>query len=297
MSIDLGRVITAMVTPFTDEYKVDYRQAVELARKIATEGTDTVLLSGTTGESPVLSIDEKLMLFQEVVLALKGKVPIMAGTGDNNTKASIELSKEAEAIGVDCLLLVVPYYNKPQQSSLYAHFKAIAESVALPIVLYNVPSRTATNIEPSTVAKLSEIDNIIGIKEACGDMDQVSLLKMSLPDEFLIYSGDDSLTLPLLALGAHGVVSVASHVVGTEIKQMITAYLQGDILRAQNLHYKLMPLFKAMFITTNPIPVKAALKMTGFDAGPLRLPLLDDMDEEERAYIAERLKVFREVHM
>ena len=296
MSINLGKVTTAMITPFNDQLEVDYKQAVKLAERLANEGTDTVLLAGTTGESPTLTTEEKLQLFEEVTKALKGKIPIMAGTGSNDTKSSIELSKEAEKLGVDCILLVVPYYNKPSQDALYVHYKTIANAVSLPVVLYNVPSRTVTNLEPSIVAKLAQIDNIIGIKEACGNMDQVSNLKMLVPDNFKIYSGDDSLTLPMLALGCHGVTSVASNVVGKEVQEMVTLFMEGKLNEAMELHYKLMPIFKAMFITTNPAPVKAAVTMTGLDAGPLRLPLLE-ADPKQRQLIYEELKMFRKVNI
>ncbi|WP_028307304.1 4-hydroxy-tetrahydrodipicolinate synthase [Desulfitibacter alkalitolerans] len=296
MSIDLGKVITAMITPFNEKLEVDYVQAVKLAERLASEGTDTVLLAGTTGESPTLTTEEKLQLFEKVTTALKGKIPIMAGTGGNNTKASIELSKEAEKLGVDCILLVVPYYNKPPQDALYAHYKAIANAVSLPIILYNVPSRTVTNLEPSTVSKLSQIDNIIGIKEACGNMDQISSLKMLVPEDFKIYSGDDSLTLPMLSLGCHGVVSVASNVIGREIQEMVTLFMEGRFQEARELHYKLMPVFKAMFITTNPAPVKAAVNMTGLNAGSLRLPLLE-VDPKQKQLIYDELKAFRKVNI
>lgn len=294
MSTNFGNVITAMVTPFNNELEVDYNLAVKLAERIVSEGTDTVLLAGTTGESPTLTSEEKLQLFEKVTAALKGKAPIMAGTGGNNTKASIDLSKEAEKLGVDCLLLVVPYYNKPPQEALYAHFKAIAQAVTIPVVLYNVPSRTVTNLEPATVKKLSEIDNIIGIKEACGNMDQISTLKMLVPNEFKIYSGDDSLTLPMLSLGCNGVISVAAQVVGKEIQEMITLFKDGKTKEACELHYRLMPVFKAMFLTTNPIPVKAAVNMTGFNAGPLRLPLLE-LDDHKKQQVYDSLKNFREL--
>ncbi|KUO52542.1 MAG: 4-hydroxy-tetrahydrodipicolinate synthase [Desulfitibacter sp. BRH_c19] len=292
--MNFGKVITAMVTPFNNELEVDYDQAIKLAERLISEGTDTVLLAGTTGESPTLTTKEKLQLFEKVTVALKGKAPIMAGTGGNNTRASIELSKEAEKLGVDGILLVVPYYNKPPQEALYAHFKAIAEAVTLPIVLYNVPSRTVTNLEPSTVVKLAQIDNIIGIKEACGDMDQISSLKMLVPENFTIYSGDDSLTLPMLSLGCHGVISVAAQVVGKEIQEMIALFKEGRVKEASELHYRLMPVFKAMFITTNPIPVKAAVNMAGFNAGSLRLPLLE-LDDQKKQIVYDRLKKFRKV--
>ncbi|MEW6623219.1 MAG: 4-hydroxy-tetrahydrodipicolinate synthase [Bacillota bacterium] len=291
MPKDFGKVICAMVTPFDADLNVNYEQGVKLAERLIQEGNDTILLAGTTGESPTLSTEEKLLLFEKVVGAIKGRALIMAGTGGNNTKTSIELSKEAEKIGVDGLLLVVPYYNKPPQDALYAHFKAIADSVSLPIVLYNVPSRTVANLEPSTVAKLAQIENIIGIKEACGNMDQVSQLKMLVPEDFKIYSGDDSLTLPMLSLGCHGVVSVASQVVGVEIKKMINLFMEGKVDQAKDIHYQLLPVFKAMFINTNPIPVKAALNLKGFDVGSVRLPLLE-LDEQGKGVVLEALKPF-----
>ncbi len=294
--MNFGRVISAMVTPFNDNLEVDYQQAVKLAKKIAQEGNDTILLAGTTGESPTLSIDEKLQLFEQVVRALKGSTPIMAGTGSNNTKFSIELSMEAEKIGVSGLLLVVPYYNRPTQNCLYEHFKSIAEAVSIPIILYNVPSRTVTNLEPTTVAKLAKIDNIIGVKEASGDMDQISQIKMLVPETFKIYSGDDSLTLPMLSLGCAGVISVASQLVGQEIQKMILLFNQGKIAEARKLHYKLLPVFDAMFITTNPIPVKAALNMTGFNVGNLRPPLMQ-LGEEEKQFVANAIKAFKEVNI
>lgn len=294
MSIDFGRVITAMVTPFNDQLEVDYSQAVKLAERLIEEGTDTILLSGTTGEAPTLTTKEKLQLFEKITVALNGKVPIMAGTGGNDTKASIELSKEAEKIGVDALLLVVPYYNRPPQDAIYEHYKAIAESVSLPIILYNVPSRTVTNLEAETVAKLAKIDNIVGLKEACGNLDQISTIKMLVPDEFKIYSGDDSMTLPMLSLGCNGVISVAAHVVGKEIQEMVTLFMEGKIAESRKIHYRLMPIFKNMFVSPNPMPVKAAINMTGLNVGSLRMPL-QELNDQHRQIVYDCLKVFREL--
>jgi len=280
-----GQVLTAMITPMNKDCSVNYPAAVELAQKLGENGSDGVVLSGTTGESPTLSFDEKAKLFAEVTDALGGQIEIIAGTGSNCTQDSITLTKAAESAGVDGIMLVAPYYNKPSQEGLYQHFRAVAESTSLPVMLYNVPGRTNSNILPETVARLAEIENIVAIKEASGSLDQVSLLKTMVPEDFLIYSGDDSLTLPILAVGGAGVVSVVSHLVGREIKAMIDAFLQGRTEDALEIHLKLMPLFKAMFLTTNPVPVKRALEYVGFETGPLRLPLVDLTEAE-----AQRIK-------
>ncbi|MDI9442091.1 MAG: 4-hydroxy-tetrahydrodipicolinate synthase [Bacillota bacterium] len=280
-----GQLFTAMVTPMHKDGSVNYMAAVALAQRLAENGSDGVVLSGTTGESPTLSFDEKAKLFAEVTDALGGQIEIIAGTGSNCTQDSITLTKAAESAGVDGIMLVAPYYNKPSQEGLYQHFRAVAESTSLPVMLYNVPGRTNSNILPETVARLAEIENIVAIKEASGSLDQVSLLKTMVPEDFLIYSGDDSLTLPILAVGGAGVVSVVSHLVGREIKAMIDAFLQGRTEDALEIHLKLMPLFKAMFLTTNPVPVKRALEYVGFETGPLRLPLVDLTEAE-----AQRIK-------
>src|SRR5690554_1895509 len=280
-----GQLFTAMVTPMHKDGSVNYMAAVALAQRLAENGSDGVVLSGTTGESPTLSFDEKAKLFAEVTDALGGQIEIIAGTGSNCTQDSITLTKAAESAGVDGIMLVAPHYNKPSQDGLYQHFRAVAESTSLPVMLYNVPGRTNSNILPETVARLAEIENIVAIKEASGSLDQVSLLKTMVPEDFLIYSGDDSLTLPILAVGGAGVVSVVSHLVGREIKAMIDAFLQGRTEDALEIHLKLMPLFKAMFLTTNPVPVKRALEYVGFETGPLRLPLVDLTEAE-----AQRIK-------
>lgn len=275
-----GQVLTAMITPMNKDCSVNYPAAVELAQKLGENGSDGVVLSGTTGESPTLSFEEKVKLFSTVTDALGGQMTIIAGTGSNNTQDSIALTKAAEKAGVDGIMLVTPYYNKPSQEGLYQHFKTVAEQTSLPVMLYNVPGRTGVNILPETVARLAEIDNIVAIKEASGNLEQVSVLKTMVPEDFLIYSGDDALTLPILAVGGAGVVSVASHLVGREIKSMISAFLAGRVGDALEIHLKLMPLFKAMFITTNPVPVKRALEFVGVDTGPLRLPLVDFTEQE-----------------
>lgn len=280
-----GRVLTAMVTPFNNDLEVDYQKAQELAEFLINNGSDGVVVTGTTGESPTLSKEEKVNLFKAVKEAIGDKGQVIAGTGSYSTQDSIELTKKAEEIGVDGVMLVVPYYNKPPQEALYQHFKTIAESTSLPVILYNVPGRTSTNMLPETVYRLSLIPNIIAVKEASGNMDQVSAIKNLVSDDFLIYSGDDSLTLPILALGGYGIISVASHVVGNEIKEMIENYVAGKVKEAQIIHNRLFPVFKAMFITTNPIPVKAAVNLIGINVGSLRLPLVNVTDEQKEIII------------
>ncbi|MBE3578194.1 MAG: 4-hydroxy-tetrahydrodipicolinate synthase [Limnochordales bacterium] len=269
-----GRLITAMVTPFDKDLAVDYGRAAALARRLVETGSDGVVVCGTTGESPTLTREEKLNLFRTVAEAIGGKAMVIAGTGTNSTRDTIELSQAAEKAGVDGLLLVVPYYNKPPQEALYQHFQAVARSTSLPIMLYNVPGRTGTNLAPETVARLAEIENIRAIKEAAGNLDQVSELRRLVPDDFAIYSGDDSLTLPMLALGAAGVVSVASHLVGRRLREMIDSFLAGKVAEATRIHLELFPLFRALFLTTNPIPVKRMLQLVGEDMGGLRPPLM-----------------------
>jgi 4-hydroxy-tetrahydrodipicolinate synthase len=273
-----------MVTPFKPDLGVDYERARELAVRLVDNGSDGLVVGGTTGESPSLDHSEKLKLFETVVEAVGGRAVVVAGTGTNSTADSIRLTRQAEAVGIRAVMLVCPYYNKPPQEGLYQHFKAIAAETSLPILLYNVPGRTSVNMLPATTLRLAKIDNIVAIKEAAGNLDQVSEICMGAPEGFRIYSGDDSLTLPMLAVGSHGVVSVASHVVGRGIAEMCRSYKAGDVAGATKLHLRLMPLFRAMFVTTNPIPVKAALRMTGFDAGKCRLPLVD-LTEGERKVV------------
>jgi len=287
--VEFGHVITAMVTPFDEGLNVDYARAAALARRLVEEGSDALVVAGTTGESPTLSDEEKVRLFRTVKETVGGKAKVIAGTGTYDTRHSVHLSKEAEEAGADGLLLVVPYYNKPSQEGLYRHFRAIAEETRLPAILYNIPGRTGVNMLPETVARLAEVPNIVGIKEASGNLDQVSEIRRRTPREFLIYSGDDSLTLPILAVGGIGVISVASHLVGRQIQEMIRSFLGGDVQRALDLHLRLLPLFKAMFVTTNPAPVKAALALAGFPVGGLRPPLVE-VTEKEREVIAGALR-------
>jgi len=284
-----GRVITAMVTPMDRVLAVDYGRAAALAKRLVDTGSDGLVVCGTTGESPTLTDDEKIKLFHTVREAVGKRAAVIAGTGTYDTAHSIHLTHEAERAGCDGVLLVNPYYNKPSQEGLYQHFKAVAESTRLGVMLYNIQGRTAVNCEPATVARLAQIPNILAIKEASGSLDQMSQIRKLTRPEFLMYSGDDSLTLPLLAVGGYGVVSVASHLAGREIREMIEVFAAGDIRRAQALHMRLWPLFKVLFITSNPTPVKAALALAGFDCGGLRLPLLE-ATVKEREQIAAVLK-------
>lgn len=270
-----GRVLTAMITPFKEDGGVNYSVAEELAAHLVQHGTDTLVVCGTTGESPTLSWDEEYELFR-VVQKAAGKAKVIAGTGSNSTHEAISATQKADKLGLDGSLQVVPYYNKPPQAGLYQHFRKIAEATPdLPIMLYNIPGRTGQNLLPETIARLAEVPNIVAVKEASGNLDQVSQIRRSTSPEFTIYSGDDSLTLPMLAVGAQGVVSVASHLVGDELQRMIRAFEQGQVQTATQIHLSLFPLFKALFVSTNPIPVKAALQLKGWQVGSTRLPLED----------------------
>jgi len=288
----LGRVITAMVTPFDEKGEVDYAQSRSLALALLKSGSDGLLLSGSTGESPALSHDEKLRLFAEVKAAVGKKGAVVAGTGTYNTRESIELTREAERIGVDAALLVVPYYNKPTQQGLREHFRAIAESTKLPCILYNVPSRTITNMAPETVIELSSIDNIVGLKEASGDLSQAVKVLEGVKKDFLLYSGNDGDTFPLLSLGGYGVISVVSHLVGVQFREMVSKAVGGNMAEAAAIHRRLMPLVNAMFVLSNPIPIKHALNVVGFPVGKPRLPLTSP-DEKSAAVIENVLKKYR----
>ena len=281
---EIGRLITAMVTPFDEQGQVDYGQAKRLATALLDSGSDGLVVSGTTGESPTLSTEEKLRLFAEVKGAIGDRGSVIAGTGNYNTAESIELSKEAEREGVDALLLVVPYYNKPPQEGLYQHFKAIAQSVHLPCIVYNVTSRTSLNMTHETTIRLSHIDNIVGVKEAGSDMDQIARIIDGAQAGFRVWSGNDNETFYIVGMGGYGVVSVASHLVGMQIKQMIGLLLEGDVERAGAEHRRLLPLFKVLFVVSNPIPVKYSLNKVGFDVGQPRLPLVP-ADERSAAQI------------
>ena len=287
-----GRLITAMVTPFQDNGQIDYTQAKKLALALIDSGSDGVLVSGTTGESPTIVWEEKARLFTEIKETVGEKGFIIAGTGDNCTADSIEFTREAEKIGVDGCLLVVPYYNKPSQEGLYQHFKAIAESTSLPCILYNVPSRTVTNLAAETVIKLSEIDNIIGIKEASGNLEQIARIVNGAREGFLVYSGNDSDTLLILSVGGYGVISVASHLVGLQIKKMIEDFLNGKTNESAAIHRDMLPLISSLFIVANPMPIKYAMNHLGFSVGKPRLPLVEP-DQKSKAVIEETLKNYK----
>ena len=271
---NIGRLLTAMVTPFDQEGNVDFQRASELSKALVKSGSDGLVIGGTTGEAPTLSYDEKLQLFSIVKESVGPEISVIAGTTDNNTQVSIDLSKDAEKLGVDGLLLTVPAYNKPTQEGLYKHFVKIADSVNIPGILYNVPSRTSLNMEAETTLRLSSIENIIGVKEASSDLDQVTEIISNAPEGFKVWSGNDNETFLIMMLGGYGVVSVASNIIGTQVKSMMGLILEGEVEKASSLHKKLLPLFNALFWVTNPIPIKYALNKKGFPVGDLRLPMV-----------------------
>ena len=270
-----GRLLTAMVTPFNADGSVNYEKAADLAEWLINNGSDGLVVAGSTGEAATMSAEEKLELFRVVVNRINKRVPIIAGTGSNNTADSVKMTKMAEAMGVDGALIVGPYYNKPTQEGFYQHFAAVAQSTGLPIIVYNVPGRTASNISPAIVARLAaDFENIVAIKEAAGNVAQVAELYSVLPEEFTIYSGDDGLILPFMSVGATGLMSVLSNIGGGILQDVMQAYEDGRVREAAKLNARMVPLANAMFIETNPIPVKAAVTLvTGIDAGQPRLPL------------------------
>lgn len=288
---DYGSVITAMVTPFDAEGRVDAARAAELARRLVEAGSDGIVVAGTTGESPTLSSEERLALLRAVLEAVGDRAFVWMGTGTNDTAASIRLTREAEEAGAHGVMLVTPYYNKPPQAGLLEHFRAIASATRLPVMVYNVPGRTACNLEPETLVRLVEAaPNVVAVKEASGNLDQVGEIRRRLPRPFRVYAGDDSFTLPVLAIGGDGVVSVASHLVAGELRRMVDAFRGGRVEEASAIHLRLLPLFKALFWTANPIPVKTALRLVGFDVGGVRPPLVEmprEMEERLRSLLAE----------
>jgi 4-hydroxy-tetrahydrodipicolinate synthase len=288
----LGRLLTAMVTPFDSHGEVDYQLAKKLALFLLDSGSDGVVVSGTTGEAPTMSKEEKLRLFSEVKSAIADRGVVVAGTGNNDTKESQEVTREAEKIGVDACLLVVPYYNRPSQQGLWEHFKDIAQSTALPCIVYNVPSRTVTNLASDTLIKLSQIDNIVGVKEASGDLGQIAAIIQGTQENFLVYSGNDSDTLPILALGGYGVISVASHLVGIQIRDMMEKFFNSEVREAAKIHRHLLPLINALFIVSNPVPLKWALTYVGFPVGKPRLPLVKP-DEKSASLIETVLRNYK----
>lgn len=274
MATNIGRLLTAMVTPFDERGEVDFLQAGQLAQALIASGSDGIVVAGTTGESPTLSVDEKLELFRTTKTAIGDTGVVIAGVGNYSTRESSELARSAETTGVDGVMAVVPYYNKPPQEGLFQHFKAIAASTHLPVILYNVPSRTSLNMTNDTTIRLSAIDNIVGVKEAGSDLDQISRILDKAPDGFKVWSGNDNETLPIMAVGGFGIVSVAAHLAGMQIKELIESILSGNMDEAKNKHLRLHPLFKVLFVVSNPIPVKYSLNKIGFSVGSPRLPLI-----------------------
>jgi len=275
-----GRLMTAMITPFTEDGAVDFAKAAELAKNLVTSGNDGLIITGTTGEGPTLTEDEKLELYRVTKRAV-GSASIVAGTGNYNTAESIHLTREAERCGVDGMLLVVPYYNNPPQEGLYQHFKAIAAATSLPCILYNVPPRSPRNLEASTLKRLAEVDNIVGVKEASGKLEQFNAVLSAVPENFLVYSGNDSDTHTVMSLGGYGVISVAAHLVAEREKQMINLLAEGRTAEAASIHLELLPLVDTLFWQPNPMPVRAALNELGFSVGTPRLPLIDLTEAEK----------------
>jgi 4-hydroxy-tetrahydrodipicolinate synthase len=286
---ELGRVITAMVTPFDDSGGVNYEQAKRLALALLESGSDGLVIAGTTGERPTLTDEEQIKLFAEVKGAVGERGAVIAGTGSNCTREAVEMTREAEKIGVDAALLVVPYYNKPTQEGLYQHFKTIAESTRLPCILYNVPSRTVTNLAPETAIRLSKIDNIAGVKEASGNLEHIAKIIEGAGKNFLVYSGNDGDTFPIIAMGGYGVIGVVTHLVGNQVNHMIDKLVGGQTKQAADIHHRLLPLVDAMFVVSNPIPIKHALNHVGFNVGRPRLPLTE-ADDKSAAEIEATLK-------
>ena len=274
----IGRLLTAMVTPFDEEGEIDYGQARKLAQGLVDSGSDGLVIGGTTGESPSMSDDEKIRLFAEVKEAVGDRAAVIAGTTDNNHRNSVNLSREAKRVGADALLLTVPAYNKPQQEGLFQHFKAIAESVDLPGILYNVPGRTSLNMEAETTLRLAEVDNIVGVKEASSDPVQITQIVDAAPDGFNVWSGNDDETFSIMCVGGYGVVSVASNIIGLQIEAMMGMILEGDLESAAREHRRMLPIFKALFWVTNPVPIKHAVNRAGFDVGRPRLPMVEADD-------------------
>ncbi|GIN11174.1 4-hydroxy-tetrahydrodipicolinate synthase [Shouchella clausii] len=276
-----GPVWTAMVTPFQSTGAIDYKQTEQLIEHLIENGTDVLIVAGTTGESPLLSKEEKLELFAFCVKQANGRAAVVAGTGSNDTHASVELTKAAEKTGVDGVMLVTPYYNKPSQQGLFSHFKEIANETNLPVMLYNVPGRTGVNLEAETTIALANVKNIVAIKEASGNLEQIAAIIEHTPASFAVYSGDDSMTLPILALGGDGIVSVASHLIGKEMQAMIGAFQAGENGKAATMHRKLLPVMQALFLAPNPACVKYALNKSGIDVGEVKPPLAPVNDQEK----------------
>lgn len=290
--MELGQIGTAMVTPFSPDGTIDYTNTAVLIEHLISNGSDSLIVCGTTGESPALSKEEKEEFINFTVKTVDKRVPVIAGTGTFQTAESIRLTKAAENAGADGVMLVTPYYNKPDQRGMFAHFSAVAKETQLPVMIYNIPGRSAVNLLPETVIALSKIDNITAVKEASGSLEQMAAIIEGTGDGFKVYSGDDSLTLPLLAIGGDGVISVSSHIAGNEMQQMIRAFREGRNKDAANWHRRLLPVFQAIFSAPNPVPIKYALEQAGITTGPVRLPLMQ-MERDQAAVIDAALENFR----
>lgn len=289
---EIGRLITAMVTPFDAQGNVDYKQARKLARALLDSGSDGLVLAGTTGESPTLTNEEKLELFAEVKDECGKKASIIAAVGNNDTADTVYLARESVGTGVDAFLVVVPYYNRPTQEGMYQHFKAVADVSDLPVILYNVPGRTVANLEADTVIRLSQIKNVIGVKEASGNLEQISRIISGTGKDFTVWSGNDGDTLAIMALGGYGAISVTSHIVGNQVKQMMEYHLKGKSAEAAKIHNNMLQINKAMFVVANPMPVKYALNYLGFNVGLPRLPLTEP-DDKSKAFIQNVLESYK----
>ncbi|WP_345238880.1 4-hydroxy-tetrahydrodipicolinate synthase [Pontibacillus salipaludis] len=290
--MNFGNVLTAMVTPFDNRGNLDLDKTTQLVNYLIENGSDGLVIAGTTGESPTLTSEEKIALCKHVVSVVDNRVPVIAGTGSNNTHATIELTKKAEQTGVDGIMLVTPYYNKPSQEGLYQHFSTIAKETSLPIMLYNIPGRSVVNIDVDTITRLSKIENIVSVKDASGDLDAMTELISNTDEGFSVYSGEDSLTLPSVAVGANGIVSVSAHVIGNEMQEMIRELREGDSRKAAKLHQEILPVMNACFMAPSPTPVKTALQMKGLDVGGVRLPLIP-LSAEERSTLSKALAPFK----
>ena len=280
-ALRFGRLIPAMVTPFTESGDLDLKRARELANRLIEGGADSLLINATTGEAPTIFYPQKIELFKAVVDEVGGRVPVIAYAGDNCTADSVDFAQQVEALGVDGLMLVVPYYNKPPQEGMYQHFKAIAEAVDLPVLLYNIPGRCAINMTAETTLRLAhDVPNIVGIKEASGIMEQVKAIIDGAPEDFVVYSGDDSATLEIMKMGGVGVVSTIGNVAPARMKEIVELAAAGKMEEAEAANERLLPLMEGLFATTNPILVKEALKLEGFPVGGVRLPLIDATPEQ-----------------
>ncbi|WP_427137521.1 4-hydroxy-tetrahydrodipicolinate synthase [Psychrobacillus psychrodurans] len=291
--MNFGQILTAMVTPFDHNEEIDFPATRNLINYLIANGTDGLVISGTTGESPTLTEEEKVKLFKFTVEVVNGRVPVIAGTGSYNTKASIDLTRQAADAGVDGIMLVVPYYSKPSQEGLYQHFQAIAAVTSLPIMLYNIPGRSAVNMSVETIVRLSDIPNIVAIKEAGGNLDTMTEIVQNTPEDFSLYSGDDGLTIPVLSIGGAGVISVASHVIGNEMQTMIEKFNSGNVKEAAKDHRSLLPIMKALFAAPNPTPVKSALNLKGIPVGGVRLPMIP-LNKEELNSLQEVLSTLQQ---